>query len=48
MKIEINKLKIEKYAKEKGYRYGISTVHPDNFYSIRNLEKNEFKNIGTI
>lgn len=39
---------LEKYAKEKGYRYGISTVHPDNFYSIRNLEKNEFKNIGTI
>lgn len=39
---------LEKYAKENGYKYGISTVHPDNYYSIRNLEKNEFQNIGKV
>ena len=34
---------LDKYAVEKGYKYAASTIHPDNVYSINNLEKDNFK-----
>ncbi len=34
---------LDKYCKEKGYKYAISTVHPDNKYSIVNFLKDDFK-----
>lgn len=33
-------------SKDYGYQYAASTVHPDNIYSIRNLEKDGFHCIG--
>ncbi len=35
--------KMDEFSKEKGYKYAISTVHPENIYSIRNMELNGFK-----
>ncbi len=40
-------LVMEKFARENGYKYGVSTIHPDNIYSINNLEKNNFIMIGS-
>lgn len=37
---------LDKYCKENGYFYAASTIHPDNIYSIRNLEKDNFIKIG--
>ena len=34
---------IDSYCKSKGYKYAISTVHPDNNYSIVNFLKDDFK-----
>ncbi len=34
---------LDKYCKKLGYIYAVSTVHPDNNYSINNLEKDGFK-----
>ena len=34
---------LDKYCKDKGYKYAISTVHPDNKYSIVNFLKDDFK-----
>ncbi|MBQ8131156.1 MAG: GNAT family N-acetyltransferase [Bacilli bacterium] len=34
--------KLDKISKEFGYRYAASTIHPENTYSIRNLEKDGF------
>lgn len=37
---------LDEYSSNKGYRYAISTIHPDNIYSINNLVNDEFKLIG--
>lgn len=37
---------IDRYSKEKGYKYVISTVHPNNIYSINNLVRDNFELIG--
>lgn len=34
------------YAKEKGYKYAIATVHPDNVFSINNLVRDNFSLVG--
>ncbi len=34
--------KMDEFSKEKGYLYAVSTIHPDNVYSIRNFEKQGF------
>ena len=31
------------YCIKKGYKYVLGTIHPDNIFSIRNLEKDKFK-----
>lgn len=36
---------LDKYSLSLGYKYAISTVHPDNVYSINNIIKDEFVNI---
>lgn len=38
---------LDEISRKKGYRYAVVTVHPDNIYSIRNLEKDKFKLINT-
>ena len=38
---------LDKIAKQKGYKYAIVTVHPDNTYSIRNIEQDNFKLLAT-
>lgn len=38
---------LDKYCSNLGYKYAVSTIHPDNIYSINNLEKDNFKCIGT-
>ena len=35
--------KMDEFAKSKGYNYAVSTVHPDNIFCIRNMEKHRFK-----
>lgn len=37
---------LDEISRKKGYRYAVVTVHPDNMYSIRNLEKDKFKLIN--
>lgn len=37
---------LDKYSKECGYKYAMATIHPDNYFSIYNLEKDGFKLIG--
>ena len=34
---------LEKISKKKGYKYAITTIHPDNIYSINNILKNGFE-----
>lgn len=33
---------LDKYSSNLGYKYGVTTVHPDNIYSINNILKNNF------
>ncbi len=40
--------KLDEYCIKSGYKYAISTVHPDNIYSINNLVKDKFINIDSI
>ena len=40
-------LELDKYSKNNGYKYAVSTIHPDNIYSIRNIVKDNFKCSGT-
>jgi len=35
-------------SREKGYKYALATVHPDNIFSINNLLKNHFIKIGDV
>ena len=37
---------LDKIANEKGYKYAVSTIHPENIYSINNFEKHGFKLVG--
>ena len=37
----------DKYSKSKGYLYAVSTIHPDNSFSIVNFIKDDFKLINT-
>lgn len=38
---------LDQISKKKGYKYVVVTVHPNNIYSIRNLEKDNFKLLNT-
>ena len=38
---------LEIISKEKGYKYAVTTVHPDNIYSVNNTLKNNFELIGS-
>ena len=33
---------MDRISRKKGYLYGVTTVHPDNIYCIRNMEKHGF------
>lgn len=37
---------LDEYSIKKGYKYAVSTIHPDNIYSIRNLKEDCFEEIG--
>lgn len=37
---------LDEYSCNKGYKYAISTVHPNNIYSINNLIKDGFELVG--
>lgn len=37
---------LDKYCLKLGYKYAVSTIHPDNIYSINNLLNDGFKQIG--
>lgn len=37
---------LESFAKQKKIKFAITTVHPENQYSIKNIEKNGFKKVG--
>lgn len=37
---------LDEYSSNKGYKYAISTVHPDNIYSINNLIRDGFELVG--
>lgn len=38
---------LDEYSSKAGYKYAVSTVHPDNLYSKNNLEKDGFLLTGT-
>ncbi|MBR4694243.1 MAG: GNAT family N-acetyltransferase [Bacilli bacterium] len=38
---------MDQYARNLGYKYAFTTVHPDNKHCIRNMEKHGFTCIGT-
>lgn len=35
--------KLDNYSKSKGYKYVVSTIHPDNTFSINNFLKDDFE-----
>lgn len=39
---------LEKISKELNYKYAITTIHPENIYSINNFLKNNFKELGMV
>lgn len=39
---------LQRQSKKLNYKYAISTIHPDNVYSIHNFSKNDFEQIGII
>ena len=39
---------LQRKSKEQNYKYAISTIHPDNTYSIRNFVNNNFEILGSI
>lgn len=46
-KLQYQMLKsLDNYCILKGYKYAAGTIHPDNSYSIKNLEDDDFKKIG--
>lgn len=34
--------RLDQFCQSKGYKYAVSTVHPDNVFSIKNIEKDNF------
>ena len=38
---------LDRISKELGYKYAVTTIHPDNIYSINNFLKHDFKHIGS-
>lgn len=38
---------LQEYCIKSKYKYAISTIHPDNIYSINNFFKDNFKYVGT-
>ena len=34
--------RLDQFCQNKGYKYAASTVHPDNVFSIKNIEKDNF------
>lgn len=34
--------RLDQFCQSKGYKYAASTVHPDNVFSIKNIEKDNF------
>ncbi len=38
---------LDNYCRKLGYKYALSTIQPDNIYSINNLVKDNFKLINT-
>ncbi len=47
-KLQLQMLKEEdRYSKKLGYNYAVSTIHPDNNYSIVNFIKDDFKLMST-
>lgn len=39
---------LQKQSKDLNYKYAISTIHPDNVYSMRNFSKNDFEQVGIV
>ena len=39
---------LDKYSASMGYKYGLTTIHPDNIYSIRNALKDGFEYKNSI
>lgn len=39
-------VELDNYCREKGYKYAVATIHPDNIFSINNIMKNGFKLTG--
>lgn len=37
---------LDRYCLKLGYKYAVSTVHPENIYSVNNLLKDEFEQIS--
>ena len=37
---------MEEYVKEKGIKYVVGTVHPDNEFSVRNFIMNNYEETG--
>lgn len=37
---------LDRVSKKLGYKYAVTTIHPENIYSINNLTKHGFKQIG--
>lgn len=38
----------DKLSKDFGYKYAVTTVHPDNIYSIHNIEESGFSYVGEV
>lgn len=38
---------LDNYLVENGYKYAVTTIHPDNIFSIRNVLKDDFKKVGS-
>ena len=38
----------DKLSRDFGYKYAVTTVHPDNIYSIKNIEESGFTYVGEV
>ena len=46
--LQLQMIEVENnYARLNNYHYAVSTIHPDNIYSINNFLKNDFKLVNT-
>lgn len=39
---------LDNYVKQLGYKYAFGTIHPDNYYSINNVLKDNFRCLGML